>query len=88
MTHSVKSVMDKVAKKWKRYDFHRDWLAGTMLFPQAFSLPKITDRDLLHRFSELQTELIRLRADIATINGVQLIEREKSIQHHGAPAPA
>ncbi|WP_202302146.1 Wadjet anti-phage system protein JetD domain-containing protein [Dryocola clanedunensis] len=83
MTHSVKSLRDKLLKKWKRYDFHREWLAGTLLFPQRLTLPKITGRELLHRFSELQVELMRLQADLASLNGVRLIERESHFSTMG-----
>lgn len=72
----VKALRDKLLKQWARFDFHRRWLADDLDFPLQMALPKITNRQLMHDFSELQAQVMRFRQAFAGNDKVVVIEKE------------
>lgn len=79
----IKTVREKLLRQWRRYDFHRSWLNGSLEFPLQISLPKITDRQLLHSFVDLQTQVIRFRQVCERLPGIETIEKEFSFSSMG-----
>lgn len=43
----------QLQKKWKSHTFHKAFLVKENLFPFIIRLPKITDKQMLHQFSEV-----------------------------------
>lgn len=72
----LKSVREKLLKSWRRYDFHRRWLANSLEFPLQVALPKVTERQMMHDFVNLQAQVIQFRHACEGHSGLALIEKE------------
>lgn len=72
----IKSVREKLLKSWLRYDFHRRWLTNSLEFPLQVALPKVTERQMMHDFMSVQTQVIQFRRVCEEHPGLVLIEKE------------
>ncbi|HCB2601967.1 TPA: hypothetical protein OT044_000856 [Citrobacter koseri] len=79
----IKALREKLMKMWRRYDFHQRWLTDSFEFPLYLSLPKITDRQLMHGFTDLQQQVIRFRNDCESKPGIELVEKEFNFSSMG-----
>ncbi|EEE2765277.1 hypothetical protein N5H80_003570 [Salmonella enterica] len=79
----IKTVREKLVKQWRRYDFHQRWLTDSLRFPLQVPLPKITDRQLLHRFVDLQGQVIQFRQACEGLPGIEIIEKEFNFSSMG-----
>jgi len=50
---SPRAIKQQLQKIWGRYFFHKAWFEKRAVFPYHFKLPKLTDKTMLHQFSEV-----------------------------------
>lgn len=79
----IKNIREKLTRQWRRYDFHQRWLMNTLELPLQFTLPRITDRQLMHGFDELQTQVVKLRKACEGLPGIELIDKEYNFASMG-----
>ena len=79
----LKAFKQKLLKKWQRYDWQRAWIRRESLFPLTINLPRPTDKELLHDFSDLHQQISRLQKGLSDLPGVTLLQQEIQYQTMG-----
>ncbi len=79
----LKAFKQKLLKKWQRYDWQRAWIRKESLFPLTINLPRPTDKELLHDFSDLHQQISRLQKGLSDLPGVTLLQQEIQYQTMG-----
>ena len=79
----LKVLKQKLLKKWQRYDWQRAWIRRESLFPLTINLPRPTDKELLHDFSDLHQQISRLQKGLSDLPGVTLLQQEIQYQTMG-----
>ena len=72
----LKTLKQKLLKKWQGYGLQRAWLQGESLFPLTIKLPRPTDKALLHDFAALRQQIARLQEGLTDLPGVTLQQQE------------
>lgn len=71
-----KTLRQKLLKKWQSHALHRAWLKGDAVFPLAVTLPRPTDKELLHNFADLHQQITQLQALLSDQPGITLRQQE------------
>lgn len=79
----LKALKQKLLKKWQRYDWQRAWLRRELLFPLTISLPRPTDKELLHGFDSLRQKISHFQTGLIDLPGVTLQQQEIQYQTMG-----
>lgn len=68
-------IKAKLQKQWSTFKFHKQWATKQLEFPLVIKLPKPTDKQLLHEYSQVQDWLDDLQS-FTSIKGVTLLKQQ------------
>ncbi|MFT5807167.1 MAG: hypothetical protein ACI9LG_001458 [Moritella dasanensis] len=72
----AKSIKSRLLKQWQQDKFHKAYLNHQGIFPYQVKIPRLSDKTLMHQFSQVQQWLVDLDDAFVHLPGVRLIKQE------------
>ena len=77
------SIRQKIQKKWQSFAIHNAHINDENLFPMQFPVPKVTDKQLLHNFTETTEQWSKLKQEVSKYPQLNLQWQQRNFKVMG-----